>query len=86
MKVLAKSQWLEAFSGSETILYATMMADTSHYKKLKKVNAQSCKVRSLQPNGLLNSPVQVTLGSSVHGIFQARVLEWVAISFSGRAS
>ena len=25
-------------------------------------------------------------GSSVHGIFQARVLEWVAISFSRRAS
>ena len=22
-------------------------------------------------------------GSSVHGIFQARVLEWVAIAFSG---
>ena len=22
-------------------------------------------------------------GSSVHGIFQARILEWVAISFSG---
>ena len=22
-------------------------------------------------------------GSSVHGVFQARVLEWVAISFSG---
>ena len=25
-------------------------------------------------------------GSPVHGIFQARVLEWVAISFSKRAS
>ena len=25
-------------------------------------------------------------GSSVHGIFQARVLEWVAIAFSGQAS
>ena len=25
-------------------------------------------------------------GSSVHGIFQARVLEWVAIAFSGRNS
>ena len=25
-------------------------------------------------------------GSSVHGIFQARMLEWVAISFSGRSS
>ena len=24
----------------------------------------------------------LTLGSSVHGIFQARVLEWVAIAFS----
>ena len=26
------------------------------------------------------------LGSSVHGIFQARILEWVAISFSGESS
>ena len=26
------------------------------------------------------------LGSSVHGIFQARILEWVAISFSGGSS
>ena len=25
-------------------------------------------------------------GSSIHGIFQARVLEWVAIAFSGRDS
>ena len=25
-------------------------------------------------------------GSSIHGIFQARILEWVAISFSGRSS
>ena len=25
-------------------------------------------------------------GSSIHGIFQARVLEWVAISFSRRSS
>ena len=27
-----------------------------------------------------------TVGSSVHGTFQARVLEWVAISFSRRSS
>ena len=26
------------------------------------------------------------LGSSIHGIFQARVLEWVAISFSRGSS
>ena len=27
-----------------------------------------------------------TLGSSVHGILQARILEWVAISFSSGSS
>ena len=32
---------------------------------------------SLQAHGLYSLP-----GSSVHGILQARILEWVAISFS----
>ena len=37
--------------------------------------AQSCLT--------LSDPVDCSLpGSSVHGIFQARVLEWVAIAFS----
>ena len=38
----------------------------------------SCSVVSdiLQPHGL------ILADSSVHGIFQARILEWVAISFS----
>ena len=37
--------------------------------------AQSCPT--------LNDPMDCSLpGSSVHGIFQARVLEWVAIAFS----
>ena len=32
----------------------------------------------------LSDPMDWSLpGSSVHGIFQARVLEWVAIAFSG---
>ena len=35
----------------------------------------------------LSDPMDCSLpGSSVHGIFQARVLEWVAISFSRRSS
>ena len=45
--------------------------------KVKSVNevAQSC------PN--LRDPVDCSLpGSSIHGIFQARVLEWGAIAFS----
>ena len=33
---------------------------------------------SLQPHGWYSLP-----GSSVHGILQARILEWVVISFSG---
>ena len=37
--------------------------------------AQSCLT--------LSDPVDCSLpGSSIHGIFQARVLEWVAIAFS----
>ena len=36
---------------------------------------------SLRPLGLYSLP-----GSSVHGIFQAGILEWVAISFSRRSS
>ena len=53
----------------------------SHYQKWKKGSevAQSCPA--------LCDPVDGTLpSSSVHGIFQARVLEWGAISFSRRSS
>ena len=33
----------------------------------------------------LSDPMDCSLpGSSIHGIFQARVLEWVAIALSGR--
>ena len=43
----------------------------------------SCSVvsYSLQPHGLYSPP-----GSSVHGIFQARILAWIAISFSRGSS
>ena len=54
----------------------------------------------LQPHGQYESESEVTqscltlcnpmdcslLGSSIHGIFQARVLEWIAISFSRESS
>ena len=43
--------------------------------KSKSEVAQSCPT--------LSDPMDCSLpGSSVHGIFQARVLEWVAIAFS----
>ena len=44
--------------------------------KSQSEDAQSCPT--------LNDPMDCSLpGSSVHGIFQARVLEWVASTFSG---
>ena len=49
---------------------------------------QCMKVKSesevTQSCAILRDPVDCSLpGSSIHGNFQARVLEWVAISFSG---
>ena len=45
-----------------------------------KVKSES-EVAQLCPT--LRDPMDCSLpGSSVHGIFQARVLEWVAIAFS----
>jgi len=47
-----------------------------------KVKSES-EVAQLCPT--LSDPMDCSLpGSSVHGIFQARVLEWGAIAFSGR--
>ena len=48
---------------------------------LKDVAAAATK--SLQLCRTLSDPMDCSLpGSSIHGIFQARVLEWVAIAFS----
>ena len=47
-----------------------------HERKSESEVAQSCLT--------LSDPMDCSLpGSSIHGIFQARVLEWVAIAFSG---
>ena len=65
--------------------------ETSNYKTVVELGhlgkrQQDCKwseVAQLCPT--LCNPVDCSPpGSSVHGIFQARVLEWVAISFSSR--
>ena len=45
--------------------------------------AAAAAAKSLQSCPTLCDPMDCSLpGSSVHGIFQARVLEWVAIDFS----
>ena len=57
-----------------TVKSPTSLARAGEGSKVSKVT-QSCPT--------LCGPMDCSLpGSSVHGIFQARVLEWVAISFS----
>jgi len=47
------------------------------------LNGDAAAAKSLQLCLTLCDPIDGSLpGSSVHGIFQARVLEWVAIAFS----
>ena len=47
-------------------------------KKKSESVSHSVMSNSLRPHGLCRPP-----GFSVHGILQARILEWVAIPFSG---
>ena len=51
-------------------------------------SSHTSKVKSLSRVRLFATPLtDYSLpGSSIHGIFQARILEWVAISFSRRSS
>ena len=54
-------------------------------RKIRK--SMLCYAKSLQSCPTLCDPMDCSLtGSSVHGIFQARVLEWGAIAFSVRKS
>ena len=49
--------------------------------------AAAAAAKSLQSCPTLHDPMDCSLpGSSIHGIFQARVLEWGAIAFSGKES
>ena len=48
-----------------------------------KADLISSAAKSLQSCPILRDPMDRSLpGSSIHGIFQARVLEWGAIAFS----
>ena len=57
----------------------SMLSERRQSQKVMKVKMKSYST--------LCNPVDCNLpGSSVYGIFQARILEWVAISFSRRSS
>ena len=69
---------------------ATGLKNISFHSNHKERQCQECSAaataaKSLQLCPTPSDPMDCSLpGSSVHGIFQARVLEWVAITFSKR--
>ena len=63
-------------------IYIYMYLCVYIYNVYMKSESDSCSVVS---DSLLSHGLSV-LGSSVHGILQARTLEWVAIPFSGGSS
>ena len=68
--------------------HSTVILHLKQIGKVKKLNkwvlhAAAAAAKSLQSCPTLHDPMDCSLlGSSVHGIFQARVLEWGAIAFS----
>ena len=93
--IYQEEKWEVAFQGKDMNTEPWKRSHLEHHQACWMAKAQDNKRRlrkrkkwcrlvmssSLQPHGLYSIP-----GSSIYGIFQARVLEWVAISFSRGSS
>ena len=78
-EVILTQTWLLKFSGYEVLLDIKWKSKSGAKRKKESEVAQSCPT--------LCDPVDCSLpGSSIHGILQERILEWVAISFSRGSS
>ena len=63
------------------------LTEAEDIKKKWQEYTEKVKVKSLSCVQHFGTPWTVAYtGSSIHGIFQARILEWVAISFSRRST
>ena len=64
-------------------MWETQVQSLGREDSLEKEMAATAAAKSLQSCPTLCDPTDCSLpGFSVHGILQARTLEWVAISFS----
>ena len=88
--------------GEEELKSLLMKVKEENEKAGLKLNIQNTKIMASSPiewvselvsefaqsSPTLCDPMDCSSlpGSSIHGIFQARILEWVAISFSRRSS
>ena len=70
-------KWTTAVKNYESLLYTCNLHNTLHQLYAKSL--QSCPI--------LCDPMNCSPpGSSVHGILQARIMEWIAISYSKGSS
>ena len=66
-------------------LWPSLRTELTDHSQISFTNISESEVTQLCPT--LYNPMDCSQsGSSVYGIFQARILEWVAISFSRRSS
>ena len=79
--------YLEISKDSRRKFLAPRNNSGAYYYVLMLCMLHACMLKSYQLCPTLCNPMDYSLpGSSVHGIFQARILEWVAISFSKGSS
>ena len=81
LKDVRQTQWPVIFKSIKVIKVEEILRNFSRLMETK-----SKKVKSLSRVQLCNPVDCSPPGSSIHGIFQAKVLEWVAISFSRGSS
>ena len=81
LKDVRQTQWPVIFKSIKVIKVEEILRNFSRLMETK-----SKKVKSLSRVRLCNPVDCSPPGSSIHGIFQAKVLEWVAISFSKGSS
>ena len=102
MKINFRGVWKTIFLGSsqylldggkfsvfppvtQLLIYFIAQKATTGNKDLKIIHEQKCSVAQSRPT--LQEPMDYRPpGSSVHGLFQARVLEWDDISYSRGSS
>ena len=89
--LLSVSFLIDKISKLQVVTLKVFVPQGFHLKRLIYQNiiaaiAATAAGKSLQSCLTLCNPMDCSLpGSSAHGIFQARVLEWVAIAFSNRS-
>ena len=73
-----------SFPNQGSNLHLLCLLHWHHLRSYSSLAAAAAAIKSLQSCPTLCDPIDGSPpGSSVHGIFQARVLEWGAIAFSG---